>query len=172
MRATLLVATAIPISILGTFVVLNLAGRTLNVISLAGLAFAVGMVVDAAIVVLENIFRLRERGLTPSEAAYKGASQVWGAVFVSALTTVMVFVPILVMQLEVGQLFRDIAVAISVSVMLSLLINNFLKLEKKLLQTNMKELEDSRIISGFIVSKVTSLISVLSLKIIFPLKEY
>ena len=81
------------------------------------------MVVDAAIVVLENIFRLRQQGLSAPEAAYKGAAQVWGAVLVSALTTVMVFIPILVMELEVGQLFRDIAVAISVSVLLSLLVS-------------------------------------------------
>jgi HAE1 family hydrophobic/amphiphilic exporter-1 len=97
-------------------------GRSINVISLAGLAFAVGMVVDAAIVVLENIYRLRQQGVPVVEAAYRGASEVWGAVFVSALTTVMVFVPLLVMDLEVGQLFRDIAVAISVSVTLSLFV--------------------------------------------------
>jgi HAE1 family hydrophobic/amphiphilic exporter-1 len=97
-------------------------GRSLNVISLAGIAFAVGMVVDAAIVVLENIYRLRQKGLPSREAAYQGAQQVWGAILVSALTTVMVFIPILVMDLEVGQLFRDIAVAISVAVLLSLLV--------------------------------------------------
>ncbi|MCZ6587384.1 MAG: efflux RND transporter permease subunit, partial [Alphaproteobacteria bacterium] len=93
------------------------------VISLAGIAFAVGMVVDAAIVVLENIYRLRQNGLTRADAAYRGAAEVWPAVLVSALTTVMVFIPILLMELEVGQLFRDIAVAISVSVMLSLLVS-------------------------------------------------
>jgi HAE1 family hydrophobic/amphiphilic exporter-1 len=98
-------------------------GRSINVISLAGLAFAVGMVVDAAIVVLENIYRLREEGKPIREAAYLGAKQVWGAILVSALTTVMVFIPILVMELEVGQLFRDIAVAISVSVLLSLVVS-------------------------------------------------
>ncbi|MGI9373848.1 MAG: efflux RND transporter permease subunit, partial [Hyphomicrobiales bacterium] len=122
-RATLIVSIAIPVSVVGSFVAMAALGRSLNVISLAGLAFAVGMVVDAAIVVLENIFRLREQGRSPAQAAYEGASQVWGAVLVSALTTVMVFIPILVMQLQVGQLFRDIAVAISVSVMLSLLVS-------------------------------------------------
>ncbi|NNE24068.1 MAG: efflux RND transporter permease subunit [Rhizobiales bacterium] len=122
-RATLIVSIAIPVSVVGSFVAMAALGRSLNVISLAGLAFAVGMVVDAAIVVLENIFRLREKGLSPMKAAYEGARQVWGAVFVSALTTVMVFIPILVMQLEVGQLFRDIAVAISVSVLLSLIVS-------------------------------------------------
>ncbi len=122
-RATLVVSLAIPVSVIGAFVAMAALGRSINVISLAGIAFAVGMVVDAAIVVLENIYRLREQGRPVREAAYLGAKQVWGAVLVSALTTVMVFIPILVMQLEVGQLFRDIAVAISVSVMLSLLVS-------------------------------------------------
>lgn len=121
-RATLVVSLAIPVSIVATFVAMAATGRTLNVISLAGIAFAVGMIVDAAIVVLENIYRLREEGKTRREAAYLGAKQVWGAILVSALTTVLVFVPILVMELEAGQLFRDIAVAISVSVLLSLLV--------------------------------------------------
>jgi len=120
--ATLIVSVAIPVSVVASFVAMAAMGRSINVISLAGLAFAVGMVVDAAIVVLENIYRLRQRGLSRREAAYQGAKQVWGAVFVSALTTVMVFIPILTMQLEVGQLFRDIAVAISVAVLVSLLV--------------------------------------------------
>ncbi len=120
--ATLIVSMAIPVSVIGAFVAMAFMGRSLNVISLAGIAFAVGMVVDAAIVVLENIFRLREKGYSRADSAYLGAKQVWVAVLVSALTTVMVFIPILVMDLEVGQLFRDIAVALSVSVMLSLLV--------------------------------------------------
>ena len=122
-RATLIIALAIPVSVVASFVAMAVLGRSLNVISLAGIAFAVGMVVDAAIVVLENIYRLRERGRSPTHAAYEGANQVWGAILVSALTTVMVFIPILVMELEVGQLFRDIAVAISVAVMLSLIVS-------------------------------------------------
>jgi HAE1 family hydrophobic/amphiphilic exporter-1 len=122
-RPTLVVSLAIPVSVVGSFVAMAALGRSLNVISLAGIAFAVGMVVDAAIVVLENIFRLRQEGLSRSEAAHKGAAQVWPAVLVSSLTTVMVFIPILIMELEAGQLFRDIAVAISVSVLLSLLVS-------------------------------------------------
>ncbi|MGI9521895.1 MAG: efflux RND transporter permease subunit [Hyphomicrobiaceae bacterium] len=120
--ATLVVSLAIPVSIVASFVAMSAMGRTLNVISLAGIAFAVGMVVDAAIVVLENIYRLRQNGMNATDAAYHGARQVWGAILVSALTTVMVFIPILVMELEAGQLFRDIAVAISVSVLLSLVV--------------------------------------------------
>ena len=123
LRATTIVSVAIPVSVVGSFVAMAALGRSINVISLAGLAFAVGMVVDAAIVVLENIYRLRQTGMPAHRAAYEGARQVWGAVLVSALTTVMVFIPLLVMELEVGQLFRDIAVAISVSVMLSLLVS-------------------------------------------------
>lgn len=123
LRATVIISVAIPVSVIGSFVAMAALGRSINVISLAGLAFAVGMVVDAAIVVLENIYRLREQGKSPSEAARIGAGQVWGAILVSALTTVMVFIPILVMELEIGQLFRDIAVAISVSVVLSLLVS-------------------------------------------------
>ena len=121
-RATLIISLAIPVSIVATFVAMAALGRTLNVISLAGIAFAVGMVVDAAIVVLENIYRLRQEGMGPRRAAYEGARQVWGAILVSALTTVLVFLPVLVMELEAGQLFRDLAVAISVSVILSLLV--------------------------------------------------
>ena len=122
-RATLVVALAIPVSVIASFVAMAALGRSLNVVSLAGIAFAVGMVVDAAIVVLENIYRHRQNGKPVEIAAYLGAKQVWGAILVSALTTVMVFIPILVMELEVGQLFRDIAVAISVAVMLSLLVS-------------------------------------------------
>ncbi|MEM7070536.1 MAG: efflux RND transporter permease subunit, partial [Pseudomonadota bacterium] len=120
--ATIVVITAIPVSVVMSFVAMVAFGRSLNVISLAGIAFAVGMVVDATIVVLENIFRLRQNNIPAVQAAEQGAKQVWGAILVSTLTTVMVFVPILFMELEVGQLFRDIAVAISVAVIASMLI--------------------------------------------------
>ncbi|MEQ8315875.1 MAG: efflux RND transporter permease subunit [Phycisphaerales bacterium] len=121
--ATLVIAVAIPISIIGTFLVLLGLGRTLNVVSLAGLAFAVGMVVDNAIVVLENIDRHRAMGKKPAIAAYDGAREVWGAVLASTLTTVVVFVPILTIQEEAGQLFRDISLAIVGAVSLSLIVS-------------------------------------------------
>lgn len=148
--ATLVVSLAIPVSVIGSFVAMAALGRSINVISLAGLAFAVGMVVDAAIVVLENIFRLRQRGLPIKDAAFQGANQVWGAVLVSALTTVMVFIPILVMQLEVGQLFRDIAVAISVSVLLSLIVSITVipALASKLLAGDLQKTIENRKIPG------------------------
>ena len=122
-RATLVVALAIPVSVISAFVAMTLAGRSINVVSLAGMAFAVGMVVDAALVVLENIFRHRQMGASAAEAAEKGTRQVWTAVLCSALTTVIVFVPVLLLQLPAGQLFRDIAVALSVSVIMSLLVS-------------------------------------------------
>lgn len=120
--ATLIIVSSIPISVIGAFIGMAVLGRTLNIISLTGIAFAVGMVVDASIVVLENIFRLRQNGYSPSEAAYTGAVQVWWAILASTLTTVMVFIPVFTLELEIGQLFRDIAVALSVSVMVSLVI--------------------------------------------------
>jgi len=144
--ATLVISLAIPVSIVGSFVAMAALGRSINVISLAGLAFAIGMVVDAAIVVLENIFRLRQQGLPITRAAFEGANQVWGAVLVSALTTVMAFIPILIMELEVGQLFRDIAVAISVAVLLSLIVSVTVipALASRLLKGNVQEITRKR----------------------------
>ena len=121
-RATALIACAIPISLLGTFIVLQLTGRSLNVISLAGLAFAVGMVMDAAVVVAENIVRLRESGMSAAEAALRGTREVGGALLASTLTTVAVFLPVVFMQDVEGQLFADLALTISIAVGLSLLI--------------------------------------------------
>ena len=123
LRPTLIVSVAIPISIVGTFVAMYAAGRNINVISLAGLAFAVGMVVDNAIVVLENIDRHLAMGRSPKEAAYKAAKEVWGAILASTLTTVAVFGPVLFIQEEAGQLFRDIALAICAAVLLSMIVS-------------------------------------------------
>lgn len=123
LSSTIVVAIAIPISIIGTFIIMNALGRNLNVISLAGIAFAVGMLVDNAIVVLENIDRHRGMGKTPFEASYDGAREVWGAVLASTLTTVAVFLPVAFVQEEAGQLFRDIAIAVSCAVILSLFVS-------------------------------------------------
>jgi HAE1 family hydrophobic/amphiphilic exporter-1 len=109
--------------VIGTFVAISGLGLSINVISLAGLAFAVGMVVDASIVSLENIFRLRQRGVDSQNAAYHGARQVWRPILGSALTTVIVFIPVLTLDLPVGQLFRDIGIAISVSVLISVVVS-------------------------------------------------
>ena len=121
-RATLMVALAIPACVLGSFIILDAAGRTLNVISLAGLAFAVGMVLDAAIVVLENIVRLREEGEQANIASAKGAGQVWGALLASTATTVAIFLPVVFLADEAGQLFADLALTIAVAVCFSLLV--------------------------------------------------
>ncbi len=121
--STLIIATAIPISVVGTFIVMALSGRTINVVSLAGLAFAVGMVVDNAIVVLENIYRHRQMGEDRATAALRGTQEVWGAVLSSTLTTIAVFLPILFIEEEAGQLFRDIAIAICGAVGLSLIVS-------------------------------------------------
>ena len=122
-RPTLIIAVAIPVSVIGTFVVMALTGRNLNVISLAGLSFAVGMVVDNAIVVLENIDRHLAMEEKPPVAAYRGAKEVWGAILSSTLTTVAVFAPVLTIKEESGQLFYDIALAICAAVVLSLVIS-------------------------------------------------
>ncbi|MFQ5671569.1 MAG: efflux RND transporter permease subunit [Nitrospinales bacterium] len=134
--STLVVALAIPISVIGSFLVITLMGRTINVIMLAGMAFAVGMVVDASIIVLENIHRHREMGKPVAQAARDGALEVWGAILASTLTTLAVFIPILFIEEDVGQLFRDIAVAISAAVTLSLMVSILVipVLSKKLLQ--------------------------------------
>ena len=121
-RATLLVAFAIPVSLLFAFSVLDVSGQTVNVISLAGLAFSVGMVLDASIVVLENIVRLRETGLGRLEAAYEGAHQVRGALIASTATTVAIFLPVVFLPDEAGQLFSDLALTISSAVIASMLI--------------------------------------------------
>jgi HAE1 family hydrophobic/amphiphilic exporter-1 len=118
--STLIVATAIPISIIGAFIFMNLMGRNLNVVSLAGIAFAVGMLIDSAIVVLENIDRHRGMGKSAFNAAYDGAREVWGAILASSLTTIAVFLPVVFMEEEAGQLFRDIAIAVTFAVALSL----------------------------------------------------
>ncbi|MBX3727546.1 MAG: efflux RND transporter permease subunit [Candidatus Sumerlaeia bacterium] len=120
---TLIGALAVPICTIAAFLGLTLAGRTINVISLAGVAFAIGMTVDNSIVVLENIYRHRTALRKPTfQAAYDGVREVWGAVLASTLTTAFVFLPIVFVQEEAGQLFADIAIAISAAIMCSMLV--------------------------------------------------
>ena len=121
--ATGIIALAIPVSVIGTFAVIRMLDRSLNVVLLAGMAFAVGMVVDNAIVVLENIYRHRFMGKTSKAAAMDGAKEVWGAVLASTLTTMAVFLPVITIQEEAGQLFKDIAIAIASAVGLSLVVS-------------------------------------------------
>jgi len=115
-KATMVIALTIPFSLLSSLLVLNLFGRSLNVVSLAGLAFAVGLVLDAAIIVQENIVRLRQQGMPAEEAAREGPSQVVGALFASTITSIAIFLPILFMKGLEGQLFADLALTLSVAV--------------------------------------------------------
>jgi len=121
-RATVLIATTIPVCLLATFCVLHLAGRSINVISLAGLAFAVGMVVEGAIVVSGNIIRLKESGMPIAQAAHEGTSQVVPALFASTTTTIAVFLPVLFLKDVEGQIFSDLALTISIAVAFSIVV--------------------------------------------------
>jgi len=121
-RSTLVVALSIPISLAAVFLVMDWLGRTINVVSLAGLAFASGMVVDNAVVVLENSFRHMERGKKARAAAEEGGREVWGGVLASTLTTMAVLLPIAGVQEEAGQLFADLAIAIAAAVGFSLIV--------------------------------------------------
>ncbi|BDX06766.1 efflux RND transporter permease subunit [Planctobacterium marinum] len=121
-RATLIVALSIPICLLSTFVVLQITGRSLNVISLAGLAFAVGMVLDAAIVVLENIVRHKGKDLTSEQAAEKATKEVFGALMASTATTVAIFIPVIFLKDVAGQLFADLALTIAIAVIISFIV--------------------------------------------------
>ncbi len=120
--ATLVGMCGIPICTVAAFIGLLLTGRTINVISLAGIAFAIGMTLDNTIVVLENIERQRQRGLKGFDAAISGVIAVWPAVLASTLTTIFVFAPVLFVQQEAGQLYSDIAIAISAAIFTSLLV--------------------------------------------------
>jgi HAE1 family hydrophobic/amphiphilic exporter-1 len=117
-----IMAITIPIGVVATFIFIDAFGRSLNIIMLAGLAFAVGTVMDNSIVVLENVFRHRTMGKGPFEAAVDGTSEVWGSMLTSTLTTLAVFVPIIFVEQEAGQLFRDIAIALALVNVLSLLV--------------------------------------------------
>jgi HAE1 family hydrophobic/amphiphilic exporter-1 len=121
--STLIIAVATPLSVVGTFVVMMFMGRTINVISLAGMAFAVGLIIDNSIVVLENIYRHMEMGKSRLRASYDGTVEVWGALVANTLTTTSVFIPIIFVEDQAGQLFKDIAIAITVTSLLSLVIS-------------------------------------------------
>ncbi|HEX5786984.1 MAG TPA: efflux RND transporter permease subunit, partial [Woeseiaceae bacterium] len=121
-RATFLVTATVPLSLLVAFLALRLFDKSLNVISLAGLAFAVGLVMDAAIVTLENIVRCRAKGMPMQKAVAKGTRQITGALFASTVTTVAIFVPVLFMEGLEGQLFQDLALTIAVAVSASFVV--------------------------------------------------
>lgn len=120
--ATMVGVIGVPVCTIAAFLGLAIADRTVNVISLAGVAFAIGMTLDNSIVVLESIERHRARGMDRFAAALAGVRRVWPAVLASTLTTVIVFAPILMIEEEAGQLFSDIAIAISASIIASMLV--------------------------------------------------
>ena len=122
-RATLIGVMGVPICAMAAFMGLLLFGRTINVISLAGVAFAIGMTLDNSIVVLESIERKRRQGLDRIRASVEGVREVWPAVMASTLTTVLVFAPILFIREEAGQLYSDVAIAIAASIMMSMLVS-------------------------------------------------
>ncbi len=118
-RAIAMIGLSIPVSLLVSFILLKALGLSLNVISLAGLAFSVGLVVDAAIIVQENIIRYRQAGHGLERAVARGPAQVAGALFASTVTTVAIFLPVLFMPGMAGQMFSDLALTLSISVLAS-----------------------------------------------------
>lgn len=123
---TLIVSLAIPVSIIATFNLMYFNGLTLNVMTLGGLALGAGMLVDNAIVVMENIFRNHEEGMSVREAAITGTAQVGGAITASTLTTIVVFLPIVYMHGASGELFKDQAWTVAFSLLSSLVVAIFL----------------------------------------------
>ena len=119
---TAIVSVAIPVSIIATFVLMFFADLTLNIMTLGGLALGAGMLVDNAIVVLENIFRHHEQGENAGEAAVRGTSQVGGAIIASTLTTIVVFIPIVYLRGASGELFKEQAFTVAFSLLASLVV--------------------------------------------------
>ncbi len=151
MRSSLIVAVSIPVSMIVTFAVMDQAGLTLNIISMAGLALAVGMLVDNSIVVLESIYRYREQGEEAHSAANKGSKEVAMAITASTLTTLSVFVPVLFVPGLAGEMFNDMVVTICFSLTVSLVValtlipllsSRLLKVEKKTISTWSSRLSD------------------------------
>ncbi|TQV76960.1 efflux RND transporter permease subunit [Aliikangiella marina] len=122
-RLTVIITTAIPLSVVATFIFMYRSDVSLNIMSLGGLTLGVGMLVDAAIVVLESIYRKKEEGYSTNQAAIEGTSEVGGAVTASVLTTIAVFMPIIFVEGIAGQLFRDQALTVTFSLLASLAVS-------------------------------------------------
>jgi multidrug efflux pump subunit AcrB len=121
-HATFIISSAIPICMFAVIIVLQLAGRSLNVVSLAGLAVASGIMLDAAIVVLENILRMRELGEPAEQSAHDGTHEVWRALLASTATNVAIFLPVIFLKNVEGQIFSDIALTVALSVLASFIV--------------------------------------------------
>lgn len=154
-RSTIIIGTAIPVSIIATFAMMFFADINLNIISLGGLALGVGMLVDNAIVVLENIYRYRSIGEGRIEAAREGSSEVGMAIIASTMTTVIVFLPILFVEGLAARLFKDLAFTVAFSLLASLLVALTLipMLSSKILKITQKEIKrqkkEGKIISTY-----------------------
>ncbi len=147
-RSTIVIATAIPVSIIATFVLMFFADLNINIISLGGLALGVGMLVDNAIVVLENIYRYRSMGVGKIEAAKEGSSEVGMAITASTFTTIVVFLPVFFVEGIAARLFKELALTVSFSLFASLavaltlipmLASTFLKVSQKDLDRESKQ---------------------------------
>ncbi|MDK2972726.1 MAG: hypothetical protein PWP23_2481 [Candidatus Sumerlaeota bacterium] len=121
-RSTLVISLAIPISIIASFALMYFCGFTLNLMTLGGLALGVGMMVDNSIVVLENIYRLKQEGAPPEEAAIHGADEVTAAIIASTLTTLVIFLPLLLIEGISGVLFGQLAYVVAFSLVCSLVV--------------------------------------------------
>jgi len=121
-RSTIVVAISMPISVISTFILVYFGGLSLNMMTMGGLALGVGLMVDCSIVVLENIFRFRERGQAPIEAAKSGANEVSNAIIASILTTIAVFFPLFYVEGLASEIFSDLALTVSFSLLSSLLV--------------------------------------------------
>lgn len=119
-RTTLVIAFSMPIAVISTFTLMYFTGETLNVLSMGGLALGIGMMVDSSIVILENIFKKRELGMPIKEAALEGGSELAGAVFASTLTTVVVFLPMILIDGLAAQLFRPLSITVIFSLTMAL----------------------------------------------------
>jgi len=152
-RTTSVIAIAIPISVIGTFVLLYFTNITLNLMTLGGLALAIGMLVDNSIVVLENIFRYREEGVEKEKAAVNGANEVSMAIIASTITTIAVFLPIVFVEGITSEIFRELALTIALSLIASLIVALSVvpMLSSKLIKRNTKTTKekDSKFIRLF-----------------------
>lgn len=122
LRPTVVIGVSIPVSIVGAFTALWLADITLNIVSMGGLALGIGMLVDNSVVVLENIYRMRKEGLSRREAAIAGAKQVSGAIIASTLTTIAVFMPVMFVQGFTAEIFQEMAIVVSITLIASLVV--------------------------------------------------
>lgn len=140
-RTTIIPVITIPISLLGSFIFIYLAGYSINILSLLGLLLATGIVVDDAIVMMENIYAKVEQGMTPVKAAFKGSRQVFFAIISTTITLICVFLPIFFMQGLTGRLFREFAMVVAGSVMISTFISLTLTvmMSSRILRQNTRE---------------------------------